>query len=89
MCETEAGCPVEDLATDPVLEELVSRFVKLRGLFEMSKSETVYKQLMSDFGFDADSDFHFAAESTYLRWLNKTREKASSMSSTIRTTKRR
>jgi len=87
LCETAAGCPIEDLAADPVLEELCTRFVKLRGLFEMSKSEVIYQQMMDDFGLSSDLDLHFELEGIYLQWMNK--QKENSMNGTKRPTRKR
>lgn len=75
MCETPAGCPIEDLATDPVLEELVAHFVKQRAVFEMTKDPETYRRLCVDMDFYLYPDFHYAVEALYLTWMNQTKEK--------------
>lgn len=77
LCETSDGCPIYDLATNPIVSRMVKEFTAARMLFDISKSETVYNKMCEDFGFYDDLPFHYEAEAIYLEWKQiKQRQKA-------------
>jgi hypothetical protein len=72
-CETPDGCPIEDLAADPYLDEACNMFVRMRSLYELNSDSETYERMRSQ--LDLDDDTLLEMEMIYSKWRQAAQKK--------------
>ena len=65
-CETNEGCPIEDIAPVSWVEELINEFYQARMLYEATKVNAVYEKALTNIGLMDDLPLLYALEIAYL-----------------------
>ena len=71
LCFTAEGCPVEDLATDEVVEKDASRFMQAKQLYRINGDNSPIKRIVKDTGLDNDLDSYSEIEADYHKWIQE------------------
>lgn len=61
-------CEIEDLASDPVLNQTIAKFLRAKALAEMSGDLIPYRTMCRELGLYGDPETHFRLEALYKKW---------------------
>lgn len=75
-CLTPEGCPIEDLAADPVIDEKISAYLIAKNLFRLTEDPKTQTKAFEDLGLYENPELHAELEIIYAEWnLKKSQSK--------------
>jgi len=85
MCKTSAGCPIgEDIASDPIVNEVATTYGLTRTQYESDKCESLYIASLKSIGLDQEPDalreLEFAYQNNQIKRMEEAGQKAEAAS---------
>jgi hypothetical protein len=67
LCDTQAGCPIEALATDVALNARLQRYQKAKALQQLTEMPEIAKPILQEIGLIDDTDTLLELEYLYAK----------------------
>ena len=74
-CETPAGCPIYELASDPLVERFCQDFLKAKVLYRRTGDPQAHRAIYDRWGLYDSPQTLYELEEVYAEWISSKQEK--------------
>jgi len=69
-CLSPEGCPIEDVAADPVINEKIEAFLMAKSLYRLTEDPKTQQKTFEDLDLYNDPNLHAQLEVIYSQWIS-------------------